>query len=240
MKKITVNQMNEALAVREHDNRYVRLSLGDLEIVLDTELSFDDVQTFVDRVASAVVNEGGFFPAVRDVVFFATALQMMSNVNVPTRNTNVTGETTKVLDLKKLQEWLYALNDDWTACFCGEKCRNMIHLDTLVDMKIDHLLRMQQADTPMQEFFRKAMEAIDNLGNEHGIGMAELAGMMTPQITNPTQKILTGKVVGAENSLEPQNMIVEESGFSENLEEELGEEIEGFQIGYDEDGQMMF
>ena len=224
MKKITVNQMNDALAEREHENRYVRLALGDLEIVLDTELSFDDMQTFVDRVASAVVNEGGYFPAVRDVVFFATALQMMSNVNVPTKNTGVTGETMKILDLKKLQEWLYALGDEWTFTV---DYLNLFHLSELVDAKIEHLLRMQRADTPMQEFFRKAMEAIDSLGNEHGIGMAELAEMMTPQVAKPAQKVITGKVIGSESTA-PQDESVEED---EDME---------IQIGYDEDGQIMF
>lgn len=228
MKKITVNQMNEVLAEREHENRYVRLALGDLEIVLDTELSFDDMQTFVDRVASAVVNEGGYFPAVRDVVFFATALQMMSNVNVPTKNTGVTGETMKILDLKKLQEWLYALGDEWqrVVTFTVDYS-NLFRLTELVDAKIEHLLRMQQADTPMQEFFRKAMEAIDNLGNEHGIGMVELAEMMTPQVAKPAQKVITGRVIGSEPPV-PQDESVEED---EDME---------IQIGYDEDGQMMF
>ncbi|MBO5970232.1 MAG: hypothetical protein J6S14_17265 [Clostridia bacterium] len=228
MKKITVNQMNEAMAAREYEGRYIRIPLGDVEIVLDTELSFDDVQTFVDRVSSAVVNEGGYFPAVRDVVFFATALQMMSNVNVPTRNTDVTGETTKVLDLKKLQEWLYALGEDWNRCFYGAECRNLIHLDVLVDMKIDRMLQMQQVNTPMQEFFRKAMDAIDNLSSEHGIGMAELAGMMTPQVANPVQR---SKVIGAENPIQMQNV-----QSAEQEDEELGD----LQVGYAEDGTMMF
>lgn len=228
MKKITVNQMNDALAEREHEKRYVRLALGDLEIVLDTELSFDDMQTFVDRVASAVVNEGGYFPAVRDVVFFATALQMMSNVNVPTKNTGVTGETMKILDLKKLQEWLYALGNDWTkSLWCDFDHSNLFRLSELVDAKIEHLLRMQQADTPMQEFFRKAMEAIDNLGNEHGIGMVELAEMMTPQVAKPSQKVITGKVIGSESPVLQ----------DESLEEDEDMEI---QVRYDEDGQIMF
>lgn len=228
MKKITVNQMNDVLAEREHENRYVRLALGELEIVLDTELSFDDMQTFVDRVASAVVNEGGYFPAVRDVVFFATALQMMSNVNVPTKNTGVTGETMKILDLKKLQEWLYALGNDWTKSLWYDfDHSNLFRLSELVDAKIEHLLRMQQSDTPMQEFFRKAMEAIDNLGSEHGIGITELAEMMTPQVAKPAQKVVTGKVIGVESPA-PQDDSVEED-----------EDVE-IQIMFDEGGQMMF
>lgn len=220
MKKITVNQMNDLMAARENENRYVRIPLGDAEIVLDTELSFDDVQTFVDRVSSAVVNEGGYFPAVRDVVFFATALQMMSNVNVPTRNTDVTGETMKVLDLKKLQEWLYALGDEWqrVVTFTVDYS-NLFRLTELVDAKIEHLLRMQQTDTPMQEFFKKAMDAIDNLSSEHGIGMAELAGMMTPQFGEPVRKT---KVIGAGDS---------------QADEATTEEVS---IMYTEDGKMSF
>lgn len=224
MKKITVNQMNDALAEVEHEYRYIRLSLGDLEIVLDTELSFDDMQTFVDRIASAVVNEGGYFPAVRDVVFFATALQMMSNVNVPTKNTGVTGETMKILDLKKLQEWLYALGEEWQrVIFYTGNYSNLFRLTELVDEKIEHLLRMQQSDTPMQEFFRKAMDAIDNLSAEHGIGMADLAGMMAPQIGREDD-VFTGEILSG-------NQMANESVAEE--------EFEQIPIRYSEDGTMM-
>lgn len=195
MKTITVNQMNAFVKCHESGYRYAKIAdfTDEMEIVLDTELSFDDIVTFVDRVAGSVVHGSEYEPCLFDVMFFATSLQMMSNVNVPTKNSDIDGETIKVLDLKKLQEWLYCLGESFDAAVEGNP--NLNHLQYLVRQKISFLQAKMKNETPMQEFFAKAIKAIDHMGDTHGIDMAEMVQMMTPQIRSGGDTVLSNDVV---------------------------------------------
>lgn len=185
-KKMTVNQVQEILNEHKESGNdlgaSVALQVGSTAIVFDTWLSFEDTRTFVDRVVETVINKNGYFPEMQELMFFVTALQMMTGVNVPTKNVEVDGETVKVLDLKKLQEWFHVVGNSWRGLVRQDA--NLAALFKIVNEKVEWEKERLQRETPMQEFFRKVVDTIDHLEGEHGIDLAKLADMMRLQVSD--------------------------------------------------------
>lgn len=185
MGKITVNKMQEMVDTYvnghpELSEKYAVLKLGEAEIMFDTELSFNDRRIFVERVVSAVVNENGYFPEMLDVMLFTTALQMMTDVSVPTKSAVVGGESVKVLDFKRLQEWYYGIEERWYGL--SDANLNLDRLFCEVNKRISWELEKKKQDTPFNKLFQKMADAIDHLSEENGVGLVELAEMMRPQL----------------------------------------------------------
>lgn len=183
-KKMTVNQVQEILNEHKESRNdlgaSVALQVGSTAIVFDTWLSFEDTRMFVDRVVETVINKNGYFPEMQELMFFVTALQMMTGVNVPTKNVEVNGETVKVLDLKKLQEWFHVVSNSWRGLVCQDV--NLAALFRIVNEKVEWEKERLQRETPMQEFFRRVVDTIDHLEGEHGIDLVKLADMMQLQV----------------------------------------------------------
>lgn len=182
-KKMTVAQMQKFVESMKNDPvRHVVMGEGEDAIVLDTALSLEDTRMFIDRVVHVVVNEDGYFPEMLGVMFFTTALQMMSNVNVPTKNAEVGSETIKVLDLKKLQEWYNTLGTEWVRRVHGNPYLNK--LESMVVDKINFEKARMTRKTPMDTFFQKVVDTIDHLGNENGVDLARFMELMQIQLSD--------------------------------------------------------
>lgn len=182
-KKVTVAQMQKFVESMKNDPvRHVVMGEGEDAIVLDTALSLEDTRMFIDRVVHVVVNEDGYFPEMLGVMFFTTALQMMSNVNVPTKNAEVGSETIKVLDLKKLQEWYNTLGTEWVRRVHANPYLNK--LESMVVDKINFEKARMTRKTPMDTFFQKVVDTIDHLGNENGVDLARFMELMQIQLSD--------------------------------------------------------
>lgn len=182
MEKITLNKMQAALDKKEHEGKKIAFGLVD-GLIFNTELSLDEVSTFIQRVAQTVVNDDGYFPERLEVMFFVTCLQMMSNASVPTKNAALgdDGETIKVLDMKKVWEWYQAARAEWSVFYANDW--NLYALYQMVEKKIEWMLKEKEKDTAMQRFFQKISDTLDHLDGEHGMGMAQLLEAFTPSVS---------------------------------------------------------
>ena len=74
MNKITVNTIDEFVKSRARED--IKIQVGDDMICIRTDFDLDEAETFVNRVAGAVVNESGYHPAAFYPVFVATVFKM--------------------------------------------------------------------------------------------------------------------------------------------------------------------
>lgn len=173
MTKITVNAIDELVKSREHED--VEIQVGDEAIHIRTDFDLDEAETFVNRVANAVVNESGYHPAAFRPVLVATALQMFSNANVPTKKIDIDGEKTAVLDFGKISNWARVFYDDITV--------NERFYDLIGDcrMKIAFLLKEREKDTVVNRFIQRLSDELDRMQMEHGVGAVDVLKSMAVQ-----------------------------------------------------------
>lgn len=173
MSKITVNAIDEFIKSRTQED--VEIQIGDETIHIRTDFDLDEAETFVNRVAGAVVNESGYHPAAFDPVFVATALQMFSNANVPTKKIDVDGEKTAVLDFGKISAW----SRMFFEIIISNKWFYILKTDCY--QKVEFLLKEREKDTAVSRFVQRLSDELDRMQLEHDMGAVDVLKSMAVQ-----------------------------------------------------------
>lgn len=173
MNKITVNTIDEFVKSRARED--IKIQVGDDMICIRTDFDLDEAETFVNRVAGAVVNESGYHPAAFYPVFVATVFQMFSNANVPTKKIDISGEKTSVLDFGKISAWAR----EFFETIIGNKCFN--ELGTNCYQKVEFLLKEREKDTVVSRFIQRLSDELDRMQMEHDMGAADVLKSMAIQ-----------------------------------------------------------
>lgn len=173
MSKITVNAIDEFVKNRARED--VEIQVGDETIHIRTDFDLDEAEAFVNRVANAVVNESGYHPAAFRPVFVATALQMFSNANVPTKKIDIDGEKTAVLDFGKISVWTQEFYYD----IIGNEWFD--NLETNCFHKVQFLLDERKKDTVVNRFIQKLSDELDRMQVEHDVGAVDVLKSMAVQ-----------------------------------------------------------
>lgn len=173
MSKITVNTIDEL--VKSHMCEDIEIPVNGDMIHIRVDFDLDEGETFVNRVANAVVNESGYHPAAFRPVFVATVLQMFSNANVPTKKIDIDGEKTAVLDFGKISAWAR----EFFEIILKKEC--FVNLEKCCCQKVEFLLKEKEKNTIVNRFIQRLSDELDRMQTEYDMGVVDVLKSMTVQ-----------------------------------------------------------
>lgn len=159
MNNVTLNKMDLFASKKELSDINVEINLGDekINIVIKPFLFFDDEQNFIERVANCVVTEEDYRPGLFDTIFFASVVQMMTNINIPKIKSKIDGEDSQVLDLNRMHNWM--VKTDFPNAWIDETTDgddSWVYIEYLREMcvkKVDFLL--SKLESPLNGIMEK-------------------------------------------------------------------------------------
>lgn len=216
MKKINISTIDQAVKAIQIDNKKA-IKIGDVNIEVDLDMTFEKRSEIVDIVSNAVVGENGYHPEIEDIVLFVIILQKCSNVNVPTKNDN----GTSIFDMDRIYKWYVACHSQWIDI---ENTVKMMDIIRAIKSSISHKLRIVENQNPILEFVNAIADMSDKLAsNKDEINaIVDKINNVPETYTVPSATILNG-IPAVEENAEKKN---------DNNKE--------FKISYDSEGNMIF